>query len=50
MNTNNRSEIITSLVSFGHSSIKALEIAIDAERNDLYAIAWISTIKIDNYV
>lgn len=38
-----RFEIVNALVAKGHSDMKALEIALDAERADAHAIAWLKS-------
>ncbi len=38
----NRQSVIATLVKYGHTPVKSLEIALDAERGDPHAVKWIA--------
>ncbi len=40
----NRQSVIAALVKYGHTPVKSLEIALDAERGDPHAIKWIAMV------
>ena len=42
MTSEERPAVCKALREYGHSSAKALEIAIDAERGDEHAISWVN--------